>query len=367
LTAKAVELAGQSQNDRDKVNAVYNYVAGLRYVAVPLGVNSFRPHAATNVLQNQFGDCKDKANLFNALLHALKIEAHLVLLPRFSQAYDDLPGLAFNHAISRVSLEGKPVWVDTTDEVCRFGLLPPGDPGRKVLVVDGKSTNLVVLPQPVMGEHQLKIEARVDCTTPRAPLPIHLEVTTRGYADYELRNAAQENTKLSASFPLLSRVLHPVAGTFALDRQNASRVSALEENFSCQAEGTWIGGVSYNTRHYLLSTPFWVPNEWSLALHHRKNPLHLNEGYPLRIEEEFSMSLPAHSRVEFLPEPHQNKTGPLQWKAEWTKITDQKLTVRFSAELGSGELSLEETVEFQKKLRQLLAAFSDCATFSTSP
>jgi len=367
LTAKAVELAGQSRNDRDKVSAVYNYVAGLRYVAVPLGVNSFRPHAATNVLQNQFGDCKDKANLFNALLRALNIEAHLVLLPRFSQAYDNLPGLAFNHAISQVWLEGKPVWVDTTDDVCRFGLLPPGDPGRKVLVVDGKSTNLVELPQSVVGEHELKLKANVDCTKPQEPLAIHLEVATSGYADYELRTAAQENTKLAASFPLLSRILHPVAGTFALEHQNATRISALEESFSCQAEGTWIGGVSSNAHQYLLRTPFWVPNEWNLALHRRKNPLHLNEGYPLRIEEEFSFVFAPQSRIELLPEARENKTGPLRWKAEWTKVADHKLTARFNAELRAGELSREETIEFQKQLRQLLAVFSDCATFSTSP
>ena len=147
IVAKATELTRQAKSDREKVVAVYIYVTSLRYVAVPLGVNSFRPHAAANVLQNQFGDCKDKANLFNALLHSLKIEAHLVLLPRFSQAYDNVPGLAFNHAISQVLLGGEPLWVDTTDDVCRFGLLPPGDPGRKVLVIDGKSSTLAQLPR----------------------------------------------------------------------------------------------------------------------------------------------------------------------------------------------------------------------------
>jgi transglutaminase-like putative cysteine protease len=366
LTAKAAELTAQSKTDRDKVIAVYNYVTGLRYVAVPLGVNSFRPHAATNVFQNQFGDCKDKANLFNALLRALNIDAYLVLLPRFSQAYDHLPGLAFNHAISQVRLEGKTVWVDTTDDVCRFGLLPPGDPGRKVLVIDG-STNLVELPLPVVGEHQLKIKALIDCTKPQEPLPIRFEAKTTGYADYELRNAAQENSHVAASFPLLSRILHPLSGVFALERQNGTRVSALEENFSCQAEGAWIGGVSANARQSLLRSPFWIPNQWNLALHHRKNPLFLNEGYPLMIEEEFVFTLPPESRVDLLPRARQNKEGPLRWKSEWTKEPENKLTARFHAELESGELSAAATLEFQRQLRILFATLSDGAIFSTSP
>src|SRR5207244_11556112 len=106
LAAKAKELTREAATGREKILALYNYVTGLRYVAVPLGVNSYRPHAAANVFKNQFGDCKDKANLFNALLHSLKIDAHLVLVPRFSQAHEAIPGLAFNHAISRVMLGG---------------------------------------------------------------------------------------------------------------------------------------------------------------------------------------------------------------------------------------------------------------------
>jgi transglutaminase-like putative cysteine protease len=366
LNAKAAELTAQCKTDRDKIIAVYNYVTGLRYVAVPLGVNSFRPHAATNVFQNQFGDCKDKANLFNALLQTLRIDAYLVLLPRFSQAYDHLPGLAFNHAISQVRLEGKPVWVDTTDDVCRFGLLPPGDPGRKVLVIDG-STNLVELPLPGVGEHQLKIKALIDCTKPKEPLPIRFETTTTGYADYQLRSAAQENAHLAASLPFLSRILHPISGTFALERQNGTRVSALEENFSCQAEGTWIGGISANDRQCLLRSPFWLPNQWNLALHRRKNPLYLNEGYPLTIEEEFVFALPLASRVDFLPPVHENKEGPLRWKSEWTKEPENKLTARFHGELESGELSATKSVEFQRQLQELFATLSDGATFSSSP
>src|SRR5205823_4575062 len=116
IKAQATALTREAKSDRERVAAICNYVTSLRYIAVPLGVNSVRPHAAANVLANQFGDCKDKANLFNTLLSALNIKAHLVLVPRFSQAYDSIPGLAFNHAISRVSLGDSTLWVDTTDD-----------------------------------------------------------------------------------------------------------------------------------------------------------------------------------------------------------------------------------------------------------
>src|SRR5688572_32978115 len=54
LRAKSDELTKGASTDRDKVERVYRYVTGLRYVAVPLGVNSHRPHAAANVLKNAF-------------------------------------------------------------------------------------------------------------------------------------------------------------------------------------------------------------------------------------------------------------------------------------------------------------------------
>ena len=164
IAAKAKELTREAKDDREKVLALYNYVTRLRYVAVPLGVNSFRPHAAANVLQNEYGDCKDKANLFNTLLRSVGIEAHLVLVPRFSQAHDDLPGLSFNHAISQVNFGGGTVWVDTTDDVCRFGLLPPGDPGRKVLVIDGHTQALTQLPSTEPKDHVLRVRGEVDST-----------------------------------------------------------------------------------------------------------------------------------------------------------------------------------------------------------
>src|SRR5262249_51713041 len=148
IERQAKELGGSAHDPRAQIQAVYNFVTNLRYVAVPLGVNSVRPHAAGEVLSNQYGDCKDKANLFNALLNALKFDSHLVLVPRFSQALDAVPGLAFNHAISCVKVSDETLWVDTTDDVCRFGLLPPGDSGRNVLVIDGTSDKLTALPRP---------------------------------------------------------------------------------------------------------------------------------------------------------------------------------------------------------------------------
>jgi len=367
LTAKAQALTQGAAGDREKVLAIYNYVARLRYVAVPLGVNSFRPHAAANVLQNQYGDCKDKANLFNTLLRAVGIEAHLVLVPRFSQAHEGIPGLCFNHAISRVSLGGEPVWVDTTDDVCRFGMLPPGDPGRKVLVIDGGTNGLTQLPAADAREHVLTVRGEVDCSGPADALPAKLTATASGYPDYELRTAAQDAKQHAFSLPLLAAKYRVAAGSFALESQSATSVDALEQAFTWRATGTGVGWLSRVGNRGVLRAPFWLPKEWDLALHRRKAALYLNQGYPLTLDEEVTFALPPTTQPTALPGVKENGKAPLRWRVEWTKLGDDKLLARLRAELDRGELTVAETTGLQQQMRELMAALAAGAELPVPP
>ncbi len=368
IAAKAEELTRGVKSERDKVAAVYNYVTGLRYVAVPMGVNSFRPHAAANVLRNQFGDCKDKANLFNTLLHSLKLEAHLVLVPRFKQAYDGIPGLAFNHAISRVRLQDETLWVDTTDDVCRFGMLPPGDAGRNVLVMDGQSATLTHLPAPELSEHRLKLRAEVDCSATADALPVTLTAVGAGYSDYELREGARQKKEHAASLPLLATHFRLAAGAFALEKQSATAVAALDEDFTWRGEGNYIGIVSSKGQGETLRAPFWLPKEWDAALHRRREALFLNQGYPLALEQEIEFKGIAKRLAEAdLPKPGENHKEPLQWRVEWQKVGEDKVVVKLRAGLTRGDLSADDTPLFQSQLRSLLASLGRDVTVSPSP
>jgi hypothetical protein len=369
ISAKAAELTKDAKSDREKVLALYHFVTGLRYVAVPLGVNSFRPHAAENVLQNQFGDCKDKANLFNALLHSMDFSAELVLVPRFSQAHETLPGFAFNHAISRVILGGNTLWVDTTDDVCRFGLLPPGDPGRKVLVIAPGTNTLTQLPLPEASEHRLQVTGEVDCTEPARGCPSSFSVVAFGYPDYELRETARQTKEGNSSLPLLAARFCPAAGTFALEKQTATSVAALDQNFSWKGQGMLIGICSRNANasdrrtRTTIRAPFWLPKEWDLALHRRSSPLFLNQGYPLTLEETLEIRAPANSENVALPAAAQNQQGPLRWQIKWSR-GDNGLNASLRAELVRGELNEAETRSFQQQARGLLMALAEPGTLS---
>jgi hypothetical protein len=360
ITNKAAELTRDLHSEREKVAALYNYVTGLRYVAVPLGVNSFRPHAAASVLHNQYGDCKDKANLFNALLRAQGIDASLVLVPRFGQAHDSLPGFAFNHAISRIKLGGESMWLDTTDDVCRFGMLPPGDTGRRVLVIDAITDKLTTLPQPEPKDHEVQLVTKVSLAHEQI-LPATVQVQAKGYVDYALRTGARTIGK-HGGVPLLGTSFRLMNGSFGLQKQDFTSPSDLGRDFVLNATGKLVG-LRHGQAITMLRAPLWLPSEWMPALHDRTQPLFLNDGYPLLLRQRVEFELPDSASHVQLPPARKNDGGPLRWSVSW-QARDSQMTVILACELPKGELSRSETSAFQDAVRDLIVAVGEPAMFS---
>jgi hypothetical protein len=323
-----------------------------------MGVNSFRPHAAANVLQNQFGDCKDKANLFNTLLRTMNIPADLVLVPRFGQVHQDIPGLAFNHAISRVRVGDEVIFVDTTDDVCRFGMLPPGDPGRNVLAIEAGKSDLTRLPDPDPEQHVLTLRGKLQIAKADEPVPTTLEVQARGYPDYDLRATARQMRAHANTVPLLEADYRPVAGVFTLDEQDSSGISALDANFSWHGTGSWVGMTSGAGEAWQVRAPFWFPKEWDLALHKRSQPLFLHQGFPLCLDERLEISLPADASRIDLPAAIEQPNGVLRWRVAWERLEAGRVAAIFSARLEKGDLDQRQTAEVRKELQKLRGVLS---------
>jgi len=69
VRTKAEELTKGLDTELDKVQALYDFVAkNFRYVSLSLGLGRYQPHAAGDVLHNQYGDCKDKHTLLASML-----------------------------------------------------------------------------------------------------------------------------------------------------------------------------------------------------------------------------------------------------------------------------------------------------------
>jgi hypothetical protein len=166
IEAKAKSLVAGKSGVLDQVRAIAEYVQGVRYVSIQTNLSKgggYVPHSADEVLRNEFGDCKDKANLLRALLKVINVPSHLTAIfsgdSRYTQ--EDWPSpMQFNHEILAIvfpedtklpaSLRhpelGNLLFFDPTDHVVPLGYMPDHEQNSQALIIAGEKGALVRTP-----------------------------------------------------------------------------------------------------------------------------------------------------------------------------------------------------------------------------
>ena len=106
-----------SSVDQQIIKALKYTQERIRYVGIEWGVNSHQPTAPEETLALKYGDCKDKAVLFIAILKALQIDAYPALVnTEDTKLLAEYPAGVnlFNHVIVWLEYEGESVWLDPT-------------------------------------------------------------------------------------------------------------------------------------------------------------------------------------------------------------------------------------------------------------
>ena len=152
VRAKAEELTKGLHTDLEKTEALYDFVAlNFRYVSLSLGLGRYQPHAASDVLHDQYGDCKDKHTLLASLLDADGLHAYSVLINSSRKLDPDVPSPSqFDHVITMLPMGRQEVWMDTTAEVAPFRLLAYTLRKKQALVIP--PANLASAPAPHLEE-----------------------------------------------------------------------------------------------------------------------------------------------------------------------------------------------------------------------
>lgn len=140
IQAKALELTKGAKDEDAKLRAIYSYVSTqFRYVGVAFGIGRYQPHSASEVLANQYGDCKDKHTLLASLLDAAGIKAYAALINSTHEFDPDVPTPSqFDHVITVIPRNQGFIWLDTTPEVAPYGYLvsPLWDKQALVILTD---------------------------------------------------------------------------------------------------------------------------------------------------------------------------------------------------------------------------------------
>ena len=194
IQAKAAELTKGLHSDDAKIRAIYNYVSlRFHYIGLDFGIGRYQPHAAEDVLGNEYGDCKDKHTLLAALLKAADYDAWPALIHTSRKLDPDVPSPAqFNHVITVVPTGGSPTWLDTTAEVAPFGMLMAMLRDKQALVIPyNKIPALMTTPAepPFPQEQRFSIDAKLASD---GTLAGHVEQTYRGDTEVALRAALRQ-------------------------------------------------------------------------------------------------------------------------------------------------------------------------------
>lgn len=293
IRAKAEELTAGTTSEEEKIQAIYGFVAArIRYIGVDLGMGRYTPHAAEDVLNNRYGDCKDKHTLFAALLSAVGIKAYPALI---STEYKidgavPIPGI-FNHVITAVpQTEGRYLFLDTTPEVAPYGMLMQGLRGRLALTIPAEGDAKLVR-TPVDPPFAIVEKYQMDAT-------IQVNGTLDGKASWEDRGdsevilrAMYRNTSQNQWQELAQQFVGRLGFEGTVSEVTASQPENTKEPFRVSYSYHRVKYSDWENRRITLPfPPFFLP-ELSEKEKTLKEPLPL--GSPQEIVYGASLKLPA--------------------------------------------------------------------------
>jgi hypothetical protein len=347
----AAQLAAGAKTRLEKIRHDFEFVAALRYVAIEIGVQGFRPRTPGQVLANRYGDCKDKANLVAALLRCQGIDARFVLLNRGGYTDVNFPSWQFNHAIAFVPAapqegQAQDLWLDTTDSVTPFGSVPPGDFGRAGLVFSNDQAEF----KTVTGATAASSETRDDWTLEEAAQggwqgSFHRVAT--GFADDGLRR----NFRSLAPVQRQTQLYGMLAELWPLGDFSAGEVSdtsALNQPMELRAKVSAPAGDLPEIGRGVLAY-FTSPA--------RNRPLLLNDGQPVLLTQTLRLHY-FKSAPDPLPAPFQAALAGEKLSVRWERVDEHTLRRTARLELANGLVPAADYAALRQALRGWNAAIA---------
>ncbi len=337
----------------EQARAIYDWVrVNIRYVGIWLGNGGIVPHQADDILQNRYGDCKDKATLLQALLAAKGINSQQVLINLGNSFYRSkvANSVSFNHAI--LYIPSLKTYLDATAELIPYGSLPFEDAGKPVLHEDG---TLAFTPVTAANQDELKIHNDLQLS-PDGKWQGKTAINASGAFNLELRSMVL-GIDPQKEDQFVKQHLR-----FGLQRGSG----LLHKNNPYETNDTYQISVDYKLSNRLsLKHPgaFPVPAGF-MAPVNLVDYLYLTEAplrkldricHPSRIVEESTIRLPENIGIEFLPADQHVVRGRFYYQAKYERQGNQLMVTRVAEDSGKVSVCSPEEVEQLHEIAQTLS------------
>ena len=346
IKIKAEEVIKGRTTEKEKITALYEYVAqNFRYVSLSLGQGRYQPHAAAEVMSNQYGDCKDKHTLLASMLAATGRRAYPVLINSSRKLDVDVPSPGqFDHVISVIPIGEDTLWADTTSEIAPVGLLSPRLRNKKALMVPiSGPARLETTPAepPFLSSELVTMEGTVDDlgkVTARGRLVLHGDAEM--YMRYMFRRTPKSDWKsLGFYLGMAGGMPGEVTDIKATDPVDLTKPFEVEFSVSRKDFLDWS---SKKLKVPLPFPPFSLNNFYGRTSKSKK-PLEI--GPPIDISYSLKLTIPAKYQTR-LPLPLKVARDYGEYAANY-KLEGQTLLAERSLRMRQRELPAERLQDYQ--------------------
>ena len=339
IAETATRVTAGASSNADKARKLFAFVAhDIRSVDLPLGWGGYEPHAPDVVLQNRYADNRDKVALLLALAQAQGITGRPVLVRTGNvPVLSSVPTIAqFDHVIAKLSVDGKDVWLDPSDESGQYALAFAGQ-DNLVLPLDKASAELVRRPALDPAASVSQVTAKLSLASNGDLDATYRYALTGWYADRatdELR--ALKGERLAQYFQMAAAGLaasaldkgHDVGDTLSVD-------GAFEIAHHVVAPGYSAAQGEYRVVELpapALSVAEDVP---SPGLTTRKYPLRV--GVPRTHKTDVSLQVPAGWKVTYVPPKMEASADGVTYSSA---CTNEGRTVSCKAEIKLDQITI---------------------------
>jgi tetratricopeptide (TPR) repeat protein/transglutaminase-like putative cysteine protease len=255
IKAKAAELTKGLTTDDEKIRAIYRFVSEqFRYIGIAFGIGRYQPHTASEVLSNQYGDCKDKHTLLASLLQAVGITAYPTLINSAHATNLDVPTpLQFDHVIGAVPEGNGYLWLDTTAEIAPPGVLVPVLRDKLALVIPpDKAPHFVRTPQesPIPDSLIFKVDGKL---SDAGVLDAQFQETAKGDRELILRSVFRKVSEAQWN-QLMQNISYQMGFAGTVSDVSATQPDAIDKPFNVKYQ---YHRTDYSDwEHHQITLPF---------------------------------------------------------------------------------------------------------------
>lgn len=305
INDKIAELKAKSKNDQKKyLTLATRFVQDeIRYMGIEIGEYSHRPNTPEKILQQRYGDCKDKSALLCYLLNANGIKAYSVFLNTYleKETASLLPSpTIFNHEVVMTEIDDRHVYIDPTISDQRGPITNINFPYEaNVLVIKPGTNALMVTPSRLLGKTKSRTVFKVGDTSKNEKTTLKIVTTySNNYADDFRANLNEDGADdYEKTYLDYYADIYPgltLKNPLKIEDDEEENIITVTEDY--EIKNFWTKDESNKSK---LSAYFYgdlIEDELVSLKKYRDAPL--STVYPSNIDQEITVILPFAANVE---------------------------------------------------------------------